>query len=84
MSKNLKEWDLQLPHAKLAYNQAPTYATSHFPYEAYYRVNPLTPINIFPFSIENRVSFKAYEIAKEMKKVHEQIRIQIEKVNASY
>lgn len=53
-------------------------------FEAGCGVNPLTPMNLIPLPIEHMVSFKVQEIAKEMKKLHDQIRAQIEKVNASY
>jgi len=35
VSKNLKEWDLKLPHVEFAYNQAPTYVTPHSSFESY-------------------------------------------------
>jgi len=54
------------------------------PFEACYRVNRLTLIQILPFLIKNRVNVKTQERAKEMKKLHKQIRAQIEKINASY
>ena len=83
MSKNLKQWDLRLNHAEFAYNWAPTYATSHSPFEACYGVNPLTLIDLIPLPIEHKVSFETEERAKEIKKLHKQIQAQGEKVNAS-
>ena len=53
--KNPKEWDLKLPYSEFAYNRALTYATSHSPFEAYYGVNPLTPVDLIPLPIEHRV-----------------------------
>ena len=63
VSKNLKEWDLKLLHVKFGYNWAPTYATSHSPFETCYEVNPLTPIGLLPLSIEPRVSFEVQKRA---------------------
>ena len=42
-----------LPHTDFAYNCAPTYTISHSLFEAYCRLNPLTPIDLllFPLSI---------------------------------
>jgi len=62
------------------------YVTRPRPYsfEACYGVNPHTPTDTIPLSIEHRVSFEAQERAKEMKKLHAQIRAKIEKVNPSY
>jgi len=84
VSKNLEEWDLNLLRPKSAYNRAPTCATPHFPFKSCYRVNPLTPIGLLLLTIEYKVSFKAHMRAKEMNKLHEKIRAQIKKVNASY
>ena len=84
MSKNLKERDLKLPQIKFPYNQDLTYFTSHFPFITCYGVNPLTIIDLLPFSIEYRASFDTKERTKEVKKLHDQIRDHAEKVNASY
>jgi len=73
VSKNLKEWDLKLPHAEVCYNRVPTYATSYSPFKPCYGVNPLTPIDHLPHTIEHRVIFEAQERVKEIKKLHEQI-----------
>ena len=83
MSKNLKEWNLKPHYTEFAYNGAPTYAASHFPFDAYYEVNPLSLMDLLPLPIKHIVRFQAQERTKEMKKLHEQIRAQLEKVNAS-
>jgi len=44
----------------------------------------LTPVHLLPLPIEHRASFEAQKRAKETKKLHEQIKAQIEKVNGSY
>ena len=77
VSKSLKDWDLKLPHAEFAYNRSPSYATKHSPFECFYGVNPLTPLDLLPIRTESRVSFEAETRAKEIKKIHEQIRVQI-------
>ena len=59
VSKNLKELDLMLPDVEFAYNRGPTYVTSHYPFKAYYRVSPLTLIDILLFPIELKVNFEA-------------------------
>ena len=46
--------------------------------------DPLTPLDLLPFPAETRVSFEAKARAKEMKKLHEQIRVQIKKTNEAY
>jgi len=59
VSKNIKEWDLEVSHAKLAYNWGPTYTTSYFPFEASYGVNPLTLMDVLLLPIKHRVSIEA-------------------------
>ena len=84
VSKNIKEWDLKLPHAEFAYNRTPSFATAHSPFESCYGINPLTPLELTPLPLESRVSYEAEERAKEMKKLHEEIRAKIEKTNEMY
>jgi len=84
VSKSLKDWDLKLPHVEFAYNRSPAYATKHSPFECVYGINPLAPLDLIPIPTELRVSFQAETGAKEMKKLHEQIRNQIEKTNEAY
>src|SRR4029079_8283196 len=84
VSKSLKDWDLKLPHAEFAYNRAPSYATGCSPFYTCYGVNPLSPIELIPLPLESRVSLEAETKAKEIKKLHEQIKAKIEKTNELY
>ena len=84
VSKSLKDWNLKLPHAEFAYNRSPSYATKHSPFECVCGVNPLAPLDLIPIPSESRVSFEAETRAKEMRKLHDQIRNQIEKTNEAY
>jgi len=70
VSKSIKEWDLNLPHTKFAYNRTPSFANSHCPFDSYYEINPLTPLELIPFPLESRVSYETEERAKEIKKPH--------------
>jgi len=49
-----------------------------------YEINPLTPLDLIPIPIESRVSFEAETRAKEMRKLHEHSRSQIERSNKAY
>nr|XP_043611631.1 uncharacterized protein LOC122583275 [Erigeron canadensis] len=71
VKKTLKDWDLKLPHAEFAFNRAPNYSTNKSPFEICYGVNPLTPIDLIPFSIEPKASIEAEAKAKEIKKIHQ-------------
>jgi len=81
VQKNLKEWDVKLSHAEFAYNRTLARDTSFSQFEALYGINPFTPIDLIPLRNECKVSFEAKKWAKEMKRLHEQIRAHIEKVN---
>jgi len=84
VGKSLKDGVLKLPHTEFAFNRCPSYAAKHSPFECVYAVNPLTPLDLLSISTEARVSFEAKTRAKEMNKLHEQIRGQIEKTNEAY
>jgi len=84
VSKCLRYWDIKLSHVKFTYNWTPSYAISHSHFEVCYGFNPLTPLDLIPIPQESKVDFKAEERAKAMKKLHEQVRAQIEKVNEQY
>ena len=81
MSKSLRDWDTKLSHAEFAYNRTPFYSTSHSPFEVCYGLNPFTPLDLIHVTQESKVSFEAKERAKEIKKLHKQVRAQIEKEN---
>ena len=49
-----------------------------------YKINPLTPLDLIPIPIESRVSLEAENRAKEMRKLHAQIRGHIERTNEAY
>ena len=76
--------DVRLPHPKFVYNRASVRATGCSPFEAFYRINPLTPSDLIPLPTGCKVSFEAEKRAKQMKKLHEQIRAHIEKINEAY
>ena len=59
VSKSLRDWDTKLSHTEFAYNQTPSYATSHSPFKVCYSLNPLTPLDFIPFPQESRVIFEA-------------------------
>ena len=52
--------------------------------EYVYGVSPLTPLDLLPVPSESRVEFEAETRAKKMKKLHEEIRGQIERTNEAY
>jgi len=74
VSESLRDWDVRLAHVEFTYNRAPSYTTPHSPFKVCYGLNPLTPIDFILIPQESRVTFDAKARAKEMKKLHEQMR----------
>ena len=81
VSKCLRDRDIKLYHVEFAYNRCPLYASSHSSFEVCYGLNPLTPLDLTSIPQESHVSFEVEEKAKELRKLHEQVKAQIEKVN---
>jgi hypothetical protein len=84
VGKNIRQWDLLLAQAEFAYNRSPSQTTSHSPFEAVYGLNPIGPLEIAPLPVTKHFSGDAEEQAKEIKKLHEQIRGRILKKNEKY
>ena len=85
IKKNLKSWEACLPHVEFAYNRAVHSTTNYSPFEIVYGFNPLTPLDLLP--MPNISMFKHKEAQAKVdyvKKLHEQVRGQIEKKNESY
>ena len=85
LKKNLKSWEACLPHVEFAYNRAVHSTTNCSPFEIAYGFNPLTPLDLLP--MPNIAMFKhkdAQAKVEYVKKLHEQVKAQIEKKNASY
>ena len=84
VGKNLRDWDLKLCQAELAYNRSPSYATKHSPFECVYGENPLIPIYLICANNDDRKAKDAVEQAKKMLKLHKTIQDNINKTNEKY
>ena len=84
VGKNIRQWDLLLAQAEFAYNRSPSQTTGHSPFEAVYGLNPIGPLELAPLPVTKHFSGDAEERAKEIKKLHEQIRGSILKKNEKY
>ena len=85
MKKNLKNWEVCLPHIEFAYNRVVHSTTNCSPFEVVYGFNPLTPLDLLP--MPNISIFKHKEgqaKANYVKKLHEKVKAKIEKRNESY
>jgi len=79
-----KAWDLILPESKFAYNMAPSKTTGLSPFKIVYGVEPLSPLGLILRPLDKKSSVEANKIVGEIKHLHKQFKLNIEKFNASY
>ena len=84
VKKNLKSWEDCLPHVEFAYNHAVHSAKKFSPFEVVYGFNPLSPLDLLPFPLSERVSTDGKRRADTIKKLHEQVRVNIETKTEGY
>ena len=74
-----------MPHVEFAYNRVVYSTTSYSPCEIVYGFSLLTPLDLLPMPNISMFKHKeAHAKANYVKKLHEQVRGQIEKKNESY
>jgi hypothetical protein len=67
IQKNLKSWEECLLFVEFAYNRIVHSTTDFSPFEIVYGFNSLTPMNLIPLSLEERVSLDNKKKVKMMK-----------------
>jgi hypothetical protein len=83
IKKNLKEWEECLPHVEFAYNRAVHSTTELCPFEVVYGFKPITPLDLLPLPIHERVNMEASKRADFVKKIHMKTKELIEKKGKS-
>ncbi|KAK1611899.1 hypothetical protein QYE76_035572 [Lolium multiflorum] len=78
-----KEWEECLPHVEFAYNRAVHSTTELCPFEVVYGFKPITPLDLLPLPIHERVNMEASKRADYVKKIHEKTKELIEKKGKS-
>jgi hypothetical protein len=84
IQKNLKNWEDCLPFIEFVYNRSVHSTTDYSPFEIVYGFNPLTPLDLIPLPVDERVSLDGNQKAQVVKDLHAKIRQQIEKQNEQY
>ena len=79
-----KPWDLLLPNVEFAYNRAPSKATCLSPFKVVCGIDPLCPLDLAPWPLEQKPTADAPSRVEEIKKIHELVKSKIEKTNAAY
>ena len=59
IKRNIKEWEACLPIAEYAYNRARHSTTGKSPFEIVYGFNPLSPLDILPLPLQERINMDA-------------------------
>jgi hypothetical protein len=68
-----------LPHVEFAYNRAVHSTTELRPFEVVYGFKPITPLDLLPLPIHERVNMEASKRADFVRKIHEKTKELIEK-----
>ena len=84
IKKNLKTWEDCLPHVEFAYNRSIRSATKFSPFEIVYGFNPLSPLDLTPLPLSERVNLDGKKKAEFVKMIHEKARLNIERRTQQY
>ena len=84
VNNNIRDWDMKLCHAEFAYNNSPSHATKHSPFECVYGTNPLLPISMIDLPCLNVMNTDAVDQVKKMEALHKQIHENIAEANRKY
>ena len=84
VNKNMKNWDECLAYVEFAYNRSIHSTTKHSPFEVVYGFNPITPLDLAPLPISEKVCMDGKKKAELVKSMHKSIKEQIERKNTAY
>ena len=73
-----------MPFIEFAYNRSVHSTTEFSLFEILYGFNPLTPMDLIPLPIDEKVSLDSNRKAQVVKTLYESVRQQIEKRNRVY
>jgi hypothetical protein len=79
IKNNPRVWEECLPHVKFAYNRVMHSTTQLCPFEVVYDFKPITPLDMLPLPIQERVNMEASKQADFVRKIHEKTKEAIEK-----
>jgi hypothetical protein len=73
IQKNLKNWEDCLTFIEFAYNRSVHSTTDYSPFEIVYGFNPLTPLDLIPLPVDERISLNGNQKAQVVKDLHAKI-----------
>jgi len=71
MKSNSKAWDLILHYVEFVYNKAPSKTTCLSPFKIVYGVEPLSPLDRIPQTMDEKLSMEVSKRVQEIKHLHE-------------
>jgi hypothetical protein len=74
IKKNLREWEDCLPHVEFAYNRVVHSTTQLCPFEVVYGLKPITPLDLLPLPLHERVNMEASKRGDFLHKIHDKTR----------
>ncbi|KAG7593973.1 Integrase catalytic core [Arabidopsis thaliana x Arabidopsis arenosa] len=84
IKNNLKTWEKCLPHVEFAYNHVVHSASKYFPFQIDYGFNPISPLDLIPLPLSERISLDGKKKAELMQQIHENARRNIEEKTKLY
>ncbi|KAG7599415.1 Reverse transcriptase RNA-dependent DNA polymerase [Arabidopsis suecica] len=84
IKKNLKTWEECLPHVEFACNHAVHSASKYSPFQIVYGFNPISPLDLIPLPLSERVSLDGKRKAELVQQIHENARRNIEEKTKLY
>ncbi|XP_071909695.1 uncharacterized protein [Coffea arabica] len=84
IKKNIKSWEDCLLHVEFAYNRTVHSTTHYSPFEIVYGFNPLTPLDLTPLPVHERVNLDGKNKAAYVRELHTKVRANIEKRTLQY
>jgi len=84
IKKNLKTWEECLPHIEFAYNHVVHSASKYSPFQIVYGFNPISPFDLIPLPLSERVSIDGKKKAELVQQIHENVRRNIEEKTKLY
>ena len=84
IKQNLKSWEDCLPHVEFAYNRTVHSTTQYSPFEVVYGFNPLTPLDLSPLPMSERVNMDGLKRAEQVCALYQKVRDNIEKMTFQF
>ena len=84
LSTNLRRWEECLAFVEFAYNRTIHSATQKSPFEVVYGRNPITPLDMVPYTLRDPMDKMADDHAAFIKRLHQSTRLKIEAKTAQY